>query len=110
MGDFGDQTVSMAAVENSRHFSALTARIDDVFQMRRVFEFTSDVRIRESTDHVSAVEQSAEDLIFVARDGIERFRRSFGGDLLTGRDAIQSAYRIRWIVDLSKSSQITTVG
>src|SRR5262245_38591830 len=78
--------------------------------MWRILEFVSNIGIGESTDHVLAVKQSAEDLSFIAGEGIESFCRSFWSQLLTGGDAIQGTDRIRWIVDFSKSRQITAVG
>ena len=71
--NLGDQSVSVTSIENARDLGALTARIGDVFQVWRVFELVSDVGIGESTDHVLAVEQSAEDLSFIARQRIEGF-------------------------------------
>lgn len=68
MWDFGDQSVSMTAVENAGHLGALTARIGDVFQVRRVSKYLPDVGIGESADHVLAAEQGAEDLCFIARE------------------------------------------
>lgn len=44
-------------------------------------------------DHVLAAEQSTEDLGLIAREGIEGFWGPFWSDLLTRRDAIQSADR-----------------
>ena len=68
--------------------------------MWRVLEFVPDVGIGESTDHVLAVQQSAEDLSLIARNGIKRFRRPPWGNLLAGGDAIQSADGVGWIVNL----------
>ena len=99
MGDFGDQSVSVTSIENARDLGALPARIDDVFQVWRVFELVSDVGIGESTDHVLAVEQSAEDLSFIARQRIEGFCGPFWRELLAGGDAIQSPDGVGWIVD-----------
>jgi len=36
MRDFGNQAVSVAAIENARHLGAFPARIGDVFQMWRI--------------------------------------------------------------------------
>jgi hypothetical protein len=36
MQDFGNQAVSVAAIENARHLGAFRARIGDVFQMWRI--------------------------------------------------------------------------
>lgn len=95
----------MTAVEDTRDLGALTAGISDVFQVRRILEFVSDVGIGESTDHVLPIEQSAEDLSFITGERIEGSCRTLWSDLLAGGDAIQSADRIGWIVDLSKSRQ-----
>ena len=43
MRDFGNQAVSVAAIENARHLGTLAAPIGDVFQMWRILEFVSDV-------------------------------------------------------------------
>ena len=110
MGDLGDQSVSVTAIEDASDLGTLAAGIVDVFQMRRILELVSDIGIGESTDHVLAVEQSAEDLSFIAGERIKSFCRSFWSYLLTGRDAIQGADRVGWIVDFSKSRPITAVG
>ena len=43
MRDFGDETVSVTAVENASDLGALTARIGNVFQMDGVGTFFADV-------------------------------------------------------------------
>ena len=58
----------MAAVENARDLGALPFRIGDAVEVRGVFEYLSDVRIGEATDHVLAGKQGAEDLNLVAGD------------------------------------------
>src|SRR5207249_6602899 len=42
--------------------------------------------------------------------GLKAFADRFWSQLFASRDAVQSADRIRWIVDLSQSGQITAVG
>ncbi len=53
--DLGDQSVSVTSIENTRHLGALTTRIRDALQVRRVLEFLPDVGIGESADHVLPV-------------------------------------------------------
>jgi hypothetical protein len=103
--DFGDQTVSVTAIENAGYLGALPARIGDVFEVWRVLELVSDVGIGKSTNHVLAVEQSTEDLSFITRERIECFCASFWSHFLTGRDAIQSANRIGGIVDIARAAR-----
>jgi hypothetical protein len=62
----GYQSVSVTSIEDASHLGALPASTGDVFQVRRILEFVSDVRIGESTNHVLAVEESTEDLDFIA--------------------------------------------
>jgi len=50
---------------------AHTLRIGDAVQVGVVFEYLADVWIGEAADHVLACQQGAEDLDFVAGDGIE---------------------------------------
>jgi hypothetical protein len=64
--DFGDQSMSVTAIENPGDLGALPARVDDVFQVWRVLELVSDVGIGESADHVLTIEQSAEELGLIA--------------------------------------------
>ncbi|PYS38808.1 MAG: hypothetical protein DMG14_16300 [Acidobacteria bacterium] len=84
MGDFGNQAVSVATIENARHLGALPAGIGDVFQVWRILELVSDVGIGKATDHVLAVEQSAEDLSFIACEWIESSCRPFWSDRAYG--------------------------
>src|SRR5262245_48515286 len=102
MWNLGNQAVGVTAIEDTRDLGALTVRIGDVFQVRGVFEFPSDVGVGESADHVLPVKQSSEDLSFIAGDGIERFYGSLWSDVLAGCQAIQSADCVRGIIDLGQ--------
>ena len=86
--------MSVTTIEDTRELGALTAPIGNVVQMGRVFKFLPDVRIGKSTDHVLAIEKSAEDLSFIACEWIESLCGPLWSHLLTGRDAIQSADRV----------------
>ncbi|PYR86656.1 MAG: hypothetical protein DMG19_12480 [Acidobacteria bacterium] len=66
MWDFGDQSVSMTAIENAGDLGTLPPWIEDLFQVWRILELVSDVGIVESADHVLAIEQSTEELGFIA--------------------------------------------
>jgi len=54
-------------IEDASDLGTLPAWIGDVFQVRRILEFVPDVRIGESANHMLAVEESPEDLNFIAR-------------------------------------------
>ena len=97
MWKLGDQSVGVTSIENAGDLGALPARIGDVFQVWRVFELVSDVGIGESTDHVLAVKQSAEDLSFIASQRIEGLCGPFWSEPLAvdnSTDAIRTLDRI----------------
>src|SRR6267143_1583643 len=110
MRDFGNQAMSVAAIENARHLGALTAWIGDVLQMGRVLEFLPDVGIGDSADHVLTIEQSAKDLSFIARQRIEGFCGPLWSHLFAGGNAVQSTDGVGWIFNLGQGGEVTAVG
>src|SRR5690242_9245429 len=105
-----NESVSVAAVENTRGLGAPTLRIGDAVQVRGVLKDLPDVGIGEAADHVLARQQGAEDLDLVAGDGIERFGAALGSNLLSSRDAVQGADSVGGIVDLGQGVEITAIG
>jgi len=66
MRNFGDQSMSVAAVKDAGDFGASTLGLGDAGEMRRIVELGADIRIGESAEGVITTEQGAEDLDFVA--------------------------------------------
>jgi hypothetical protein len=55
MRDFGDQAVSMAAMEKTANLRALTFWIGDGFKERRIVKLVADIGIGKAADTVLAV-------------------------------------------------------
>ena len=52
----GNESVCVTTIENARDLSALPTGIGDCFQMWRVLEFASDIRIGKPSDRVLSVQ------------------------------------------------------